>query len=531
MAPRKSPRKKRDGRKNKTFLRDHRPTYEEFKAQQTQLLPALREIRDKATKAGNGDPEKTKAEVWKLLPAGVEKLNSMATAATWYRVEIVRTTALQKLACLLTRPNRWGWSWDVWDYSQALQQLFPVWRISQTKTKGNTKSNSEKEKKTFTTGFLREFRFSFSPDLSPEEISTKMSHLRDNVFEELDWRMTYVIAKHLKKGKKSEKSAFTEWHVHGFAWPLAGPAFPPARFAREYARLRETVENRKKGYGLSETYWRVIKDFPRAAAYLASNFYRAKCYRKMLREKHKPAHEPLPPDAAENVKLFAVPNHLWLAPGKKAVKQKPGDKKCDKAMKRKDNPNFVHWRTQRGTGRVTAFSTAYRRAAEDVATSREREEEKMDVYGRRETFRRACQTVEDIPHVPSVVGFDGFVYQVIVGNAQWFETPFFLLWRDEVAEDYTLLKLPVPKQLGEVAVPISLYDLHKLGQAELTVHVPRATFRPVCPVTGKPPKPLCDKENIIWHVGRAIGIDAALEAQWLRRAKKAAPTSWGRPVA
>ena len=501
------PKKKRA----RIYSRELRPPGAQLPADNRRLIPTLECIRDEANAAGGGDPEKTKAAVWRLLPNSVADLESLANAAAQYRFSL-RGTALQKLACLLTAPNRRKWSWDAWNYSQAAQQLFPVWKA----------------------GFLREFRFSFKSSLTPAEINDKMSHIRDNIFDKFGFRATYVLAKHPKRklaqkneletgaGEKVKSGAkeYTSWHVHGLLWPLAGPTAKPATFRAHYAKLQAAVENSR---AVTETFWRKPKDLPRTVAYLAFNYYQACCYRRLLAEKYKPAHEQLPPDAAKGVRLFAVPEQLWLRSGKD--RQEPASegrysrKRCKKA-----DPRYVYWRTLRGTGRVTPFSKAYRSAAAEMAEAVGLEEDRIEdtfrISSRREIFRRACQDVEDIPRVPTVRGYDGFVYHVIVGNAQWWETAFYLLWRDEVPEDYTLLGQPVPEKLGEVAFPISLHALHKLGQAELSVHVPRANFRPVSPVTGKTPRPMCFPINIPAQVLKAAEIDGALEALWLRRAKK-----------
>jgi len=217
------------------------------------------------------------------------------------------------------------------------------------------------------------------------------------------------------------------------------------------------------------------------------------------------------------------------------------DRKYDKAKKRKDNPECVPWNSLRTTGRLTPISAAYRAACVEMAKSEglreERAGDKFDGHAREQIFQRACSTVQDLPRVASVVGYDGFVYQVVPGNAVWFETQYFLLVRQEVPEDYILLPqdeyrphpAAVPKILGQIAIPISLFDLHKLGQAEVSIHVPPAQFRPVSPITGKLPKPICRPENIPRQVSRAARIDGVLEAQWMRRAKKKRPTSSDHP--
>lgn len=493
----KTPSKKR---KAKIHIRDRRPTRDQLTVEHRRLKPTLQRIRDAAIAAGQGDPAKTKAAVWRLLPNSEVALESLANAAARYGVSLVRGTALQKLACHLTAPNRRKWSWDAWEYSQALQQLFPVWQA----------------------GLLREFRFSFHESLSPPEISSKMSSIRDNIFEDFGFRTTYVLSKHKKETKKGETMKYTAWHVHGFLWPLAGPEENRRKFARQFSEIIKAVKKNKWIAG--DPYWRTPSDLPRAAAYLAFNYYRGTCYRRMLGEKYKPVHEQLPPDASEGVRLFSVPEQLWLRPGEERP-QSEKNKKCDRPSRaRKEDSRYVPWRTLRDTGRVTPFGSAYRAAAGEMATNygmqETRQEDKFDTTSRREIFRRACQDTRDTPSVPTVMGYDGFVYHVIVGNAQWFETPFYLLWREEVPEDYTLLGKPVPEKMEEIAFPISLFALHKLAQAELSVHTPRANFRPVCPVTGKNPKPICLTINLPGQVGRAAEIDGALEAQWLRRAKK-----------
>ena len=463
-------------------------------------------------------------EIWKRLPNGVADLNDLASAAARYNVDLVRGLALQKLACLLTSPNRWRWSWDAWKYSQSLQQLFPVWRA----------------------GFLREFRFSFDESLTPKQIHEKMSHIRDNIFEELGFRATYVLAKHRKKKKEKEgenwqfeepeqkgtedrKNDFTPWHVHGFLWPWHGSEQKPWKFTKQYARVQEAI---KGNLWVTETYWRSPKDLPRAAAYLAFNYYRGTRYRQMLRERHKPSHEHLPQDAAEDVRLYSVPKIIWLAPKNDNQPQCRHDYKCERPRKRRDNAEYVPWNSLRTTGRLTPFCTAYRAAAARMADihglREERTEDKFDKHARKLIFERACHTVQDLPRVPTIVGYDGFVYRVVAGNALWFETPFYLLVRQEVPEDYTQLpedkanpnRRTVPEKLDEIAFPISLFDLHKLAQAELSAHVPRAEFRPVSPVTGKLPRPMCFAINIPRQVDQAAEADGILENLWMRRAKK-----------
>jgi len=528
---------KRAGRKprKKIFIRDRRLTEDELLAQLKSMLPVLRRIIEEATAAGEGVQEKLKTEIWKRLPTGVYELNNLASAASLYNSDLLRGLALQKLACLLTAPNRRKWSWSAWQYSQALQQLFPVWRA----------------------GFLREFRLSFPKSLTPAEIHDKMSNIRSNIIEEFGFRTTYVIAKHRKTenkhkkerpedddfqieddecGKTNRKSEYTSWHVHGFLWPWRGPDESQSCFKYQYSQARIAIQGNK---WVTETFWRSPNDLPRSAAYLAYNYHRGCQYRKMLcgRHRYKHPNEPFPTDAAKGVRLYSVPEHIWIAQESEKQTQCRYDRKYDKPQKRKDNPDFVPWNSLRATGRLTPISAAYRAACVEMAKNEglreERAGDKFDSHAREQIFQRACSTVQDLPRVPSVVGYDGFIYQIVAGNALWFETHFYLLVRQEVAEDYTLLPqnktkpnhTVVPKRLGQIAIPVSLFDLHKLGQAEVSIHVPPAQFRPVSPITGKLPKPICRTQNIPRQVSRAARIDGVLEAQWMRRAKKKKPIS------
>lgn len=487
----------------------------------SRIKPRLDEIHKQASLNAGGnstDSEKMEEEIWKLLPRVATTLARYAEVAARFdngknSYSTLRQLALQKLACQLTSPNRWHLSEDAWKISQELQQLWPIWKA----------------------GLLREFRWSFKGDLTPEQIANKMTLIRDNILSEFGLRTVHVLTKHKKRSpekkrqKKEQTDDYTEWHVHGYMWPMEWQRMTPDRFKCVFEHMKLDLRGGKKRgayrYGLRETWWRnKILDLPRNAAYMAENYDAANTYRRARMQEYQGANLPIPPDAGHNVRFYAAPLTAWRNLPMAKVKDDPrrtDRRTCSFRRSRKENPDFVYWQSWRGTQQVTPFAQALRRATAQVAREEciwpEETNRSFTTDDRREIYRRACQMVEDLPRIPTVRGRDGYVYRVRPGNAFWWETQFFYLDRLETPEDYRCQGLAVPDKFEPLSYDVTLHQLFRLGQAEVAPYATTPKFRPVSPLTGRPPKPDSTTVDVVGYLQLHVVADAQAEAKWRSR--------------
>ena len=437
--------------------------------------------------AGIGaDQQKILREIWKILPRRISDLSTLATTAARIdnrinpSIKEIRYMINLKIACLLTQPNRWHMSLPAWKISQEIQQIWPVWKA----------------------GVAREFRFTFKKCLTPSKKAYNMTLINDNIFSEMGIKSLHIIAKHKQNLKKNTDSlTLTEWHVHGILWPGEGPSMSKDSFRYHFNKLKAALKKgRKKNqyrYDIIETHFDSVRDLPCLASYLARNYYEAVKYRNHVRNEAKGSNCPVPPDAGEDVRLYAPPSKKW------------------------DNHEWSSWKH---TQQVTPYTQAYRRATGDVAWDkdifRHDRDCKFDEDDRREIFKRACENVPDLPYNPSIMGRDGYVYQIQPVYQPWWGTLMFECRRKLTTLDYTLNRQTVPEIMGEIVYQLSIYQLYRLGQAEVGPDAMPSTTKIECLITGRRHAPNWGINKWPVHILDAMAQDSRVEGKWMNNSKR-----------
>ena len=420
-------------------------------------------------------------ELWKRLPRSIPQLRFWAeVAACTPRTKLtsqdgrtidevygkIRGLSLQKLACRLTESNPWQMSAQAWKISQEIQQLWPLWKA----------------------GLLREFGMEFDGKPTPKSIAEKLASISKNILRPASFSWLYVISRHEKR--KSDE--LTGWHVHGYFWPKEGEQITSGNFRSRLVRLKRSFEpTGGLKYGLAKLWTRnvALKSLARSASYFAGNLD------KTLKLRAADGLD-TPDDAIKGVRFYAH--------------SESRGHDCHGIP--------IPWESWRGLGRTTSFARAFRKAASKIKC----EGDSMTRSERWEAYSYAAEFIDECPRIPTVRGEDGFLYEVIPGNALWYETQFFYLVRLEEREDYRLIGKRVPMQkrkphFEKIMIPISLHELHKLGQAEVSHYTQKADFRPVCPITGRSPTPMVDLLNLPNAVLTGKYRDSVREEVWIRK--------------
>lgn len=488
MSPKKSTVKKKAGsapvkRKSpsRRFNIQVGRTLGEWKELKETYHPRLWKAYAEALEAG-GDFE---AELWRRLPKNTPELRTWGEVAAapprWNLnskdgksiavvFDTIRHLSLLKLACKLTAQNPWQMSSGAWRISQEMQQLWPLWKA----------------------GLLREFGMVFKDNPSPKVIAKKLSSIRDNILGPAKFSWLYVISRHRKK----KKDELTEWHVHGYLWPHEGEQISSQAFRSRLMRLRKDFKfngTKKFRCCLKKLWMRDVglKSLARSASYLAGNLD------KTIKLRSQGDLE-TSPDEIKRVRLYAHSE--------------------TRGMDKSGHP--IPWESWRGLGRTTPYANAYRRAA-SAASAKKGKNASLNKRERWGVFCDAGDFIDDNPRIPTVRGEDGFIYEVIPGNAIWWETQFFYLVRMEERDDYRLLGKRVPMKrrkphFDKIMISISLHDLMKLGQAEVAHYTKKANFRPVCPLTGRLPTPMVEIWNLPAAVLKGKLSDAVREEVWIQ---------------
>lgn len=451
--------------------------------------------------------EKRKQAIWDYVPSQLVPLKHLAEAVTMFpaptdtRLAEMRQVTMQKLACKLTQGGRWHLPDNAWRFSQAIQQIWPLWQG----------------------GLACEFRWSFSSmilphgatrrrKIQPAEIARRATHICENILRRLGLVAVRVLAKHgdWRKAKKdqtpSNSAAMTEWHIQGILWPIEGVGCSPVEFAERLESLKSTLRNRLKKaktrykYDMTSYHYAAVDDLAEMANYLAYNLAQAEKYRKKTVDKAQVAKKTVPPDAAQGVRLFATPK--FLSKGAK-------------------------WTCWRPLKRTTPFSKAHRRVAGKLAKARGYSQDEEMHLSKREWCRLYWQAGEEVAKEPSlpittpmVRGKDGYMYQVHdYDRLPKLQPLLFVLTRPKTRLDYKIEKENPPAKPETVYYHVTVHQLHKLGQADVAAHASPPQDHIACPLLGREPVSFHMFE-FVERMDNAIYADAHAEDAWMNRSKK-----------
>lgn len=471
-----------------TYLNDKwgeaEKTLNEWKAIFSRYKPIILKIdlEAKERSAGEGE-QKHLNEIWKELPRNIYELTMMATTtATMNCNEIVYTHSMihKKIACLITKTNRWHLSEAGWKITQELQQLSSLWKEN----------------------LCQEFRFSFCTELSPQEISYKMTLIRDNILSKTGLKSVHVLSKHKTQTRKigDHTKTLTDWHIHGILWPEIGDEMTYSKFYYRINKLKIQLKE-KKGknfrYGITGIHLSKIMDLQCLSSYLAKNYDEACQYRRHIKNLANGSNAPIPPDAAQHIHLYAPPKLKW---------------------------GCIPWESWKHTTRLTQFMREYREASRWVAfDSSEMFNGKRDTFNdseRREIFRQATMNFQDLPWNPTVRGRDGYIYAIRGICQPWWAPLMFELKRKSTREDYALSNQKVPEELGDIRYEISITQLHRLGQAEVAPFVTPSKTRIECPLTGRPHGPQRSIRGWCENQIRCMQKDSRAESKWMQNVRQ-----------
>lgn len=396
--------------------------------------------------------------IWRCLPNSRWDLAYLADCLTGVSVTnrspqyIVVSLIYSKLAALVCEENPWRFSRRTLLRSEEMQQLWIFWSSKLT----------------------REIRLSFSPKVSPGDISSFLVNFDKLNVKLFKLKFAWVISRHEKKGESGSRE-MTEWHAHGIFWPADGCGIHKTTFDRRISKLKDYVFAKLalesfKGFRIER-----IGNFPGYINYLGKNLDEGNRNRSQ---------------EERGARLYRAPKYLSECAGKK-----------------------VEWEKATKPARPSEFYKAYHQELNKIAIAKGYEPDDQRLKFTKKESAQIYQKLRGLPSIDNprrsfIRGLDGHSYRVVGYPPPHSGMPiYFILFREP---QLTKSGEQIKSEMDGAGFECSLIQLMKLSQKNITQRCP--INNDIDPVFGKPYGR--DNENFLSTIVRSKHIDQLEYETW-----------------